>query len=236
MATYRKQVPRLPWGLPKLRVQRRNSPVGSEPLRATRARDEAIQGVASSWCIRSPIEGTQHPQASYLSLDREVSFTALHVGWHLAVRVSPPRITRERRLKPPGLDLVGGGGISSGLVLWRGTCPGWLSPMNSDPSSTEIRTQHCSAQFSPFRLSKHLRMGLVRMPHHILITRMEPWGFIKSSTQNKVVHMELSLRLSFYLRHSLGGYMVGTAIGFLVEIMEALAPQPCRRIQRKCPQ
>jgi hypothetical protein len=29
--------------------------------------------------------------------------------------------------------------------------------------------------------------------------------------------MELSLRLSFYL----GGYMVGTTVGFLVEIMEA---------------
>jgi hypothetical protein len=48
--------------------------------------------------------------------------------------------------------------------------------------------------------------------------------------------MELSLRLSFYLRHSLGGYTVGTIVGFPVEIVEALAPQSCRRIPWKCPQ
>jgi hypothetical protein len=36
--------------------------------------------------------------------------------------------------------------------------------------------------------------------------------------------MELSLCLSFYLRRSLGGYKVGTTVGFPVEIMETLAP------------
>jgi hypothetical protein len=66
-------------------------------------------------------------------------------------------------------------------------------------------------------------MGLVRMPHHILTTWMEPWGFIKLSTQNKAVHMEISLCLSFYLKHSLGGYMVGTATWFSMETVEALA-------------
>jgi hypothetical protein len=40
-----------------------------------------------------------------------------------------------------------------------------------------------------------------------------------------LVHMELSLCLSFYLRCSLGGYTVSTTVGFPVEIMEALAPQ-----------
>jgi hypothetical protein len=45
--------------------------------------------------------------------------------------------------------------------------------------------------------------------------------------------MEFSLHLSFYLRHSLRGYMVGTTTGFLVEIMEALAPQSCCRIPQK---
>jgi hypothetical protein len=49
-------------------------------------------------------------------------------------------------------------------------------------------------------------------------------GFIKSSSQNKAVHMELSLRLSFQLSHSLGGYMVGTTVRFQVTTMEALAP------------
>jgi hypothetical protein len=37
--------------------------------------------------------------------------------------------------------------------------------------------------------------------------------------------MQLSLRLSFHLRHRLGGYTVGTTLGFQVEIVEALAPQ-----------
>jgi hypothetical protein len=65
-------------GLPMLRVQRQNPPDGSEPPRANRMRDEVTQGVATSWHIRSPIEGTRHPQASYLSLDQEVSFTPLY--------------------------------------------------------------------------------------------------------------------------------------------------------------
>jgi hypothetical protein len=53
---------------------------------------------------------------------------------------------------------------------------------------------------------------------------MEPWGFIKLSVQAYTLHMKLSLCLSFYLRHSLRGYMVGTTTGFLVKTMEALAP------------
>jgi hypothetical protein len=36
--------------------------------------------------------------------------------------------------------------------------------------------------------------------------------------------MELSLRLSFYFRHSLEGYIVDTTMGFLVKIKEALTP------------
>jgi hypothetical protein len=44
----------------------------------------------------------------------------------------------------------------------------------------------------------------MQMPHHILTTQMEPWGFIKPSAQNKIVLMKLSLCLSFYLRCSLG--------------------------------
>jgi hypothetical protein len=59
------------------------------------------------------------------------------------------------------------------------------------------------------------------MPRPLLTTWMEPWGFIKPSLQNKAVHMELSLCLSFQLRHSLGGYMVGTTTGFHVETVEA---------------
>jgi hypothetical protein len=72
--------------------------------------------VASIWRIRSTFEGTRHPRASYLSQDWEVSFTPIHVGWHLAVRVFLPMITQERRLKPHSPDLIGGG-ISPCLIL-----------------------------------------------------------------------------------------------------------------------
>jgi hypothetical protein len=82
-----------------------------------------------------------------------------------------------------------------------------------------------SLQLSPSRLTKHLRTGSVRILHDILKTRMEPWDFIKSSALYLSVHMELSLCLSFYLRRSLEGYMVGTTAGFPVKIMEALASQ-----------
>jgi hypothetical protein len=62
------------------------------------------------------------------------------------------------------------------------------------------------------------------MPHHSLTTLMELSGFVKSSAENKVVHMQLSLRLSFYHRRRLGGYTMGTTMGFPVVTVEALAP------------
>jgi hypothetical protein len=37
--------------------------------------------------------------------------------------------------------------------------------------------------------------------------------------------MQLSLNVSFHLRHSFGGYMVGRTVGFWVKTVEALAPQ-----------
>jgi hypothetical protein len=79
---YLEHASQLPWGLPKLRVRRKNPPIGSEPPKATRAWDEATQRMANSWHTRSPNEGTRPHQASYLSLDREASFTPLHVDWH----------------------------------------------------------------------------------------------------------------------------------------------------------
>jgi hypothetical protein len=98
--TVSKMDPTIVKGATMLRVLRRNSLVGLESLRATRARDEVTQSVASIWPIWGPIEGIRHPQASYLSPNREVSFTPLRVGWHLAIRIFPPGITQERRLKP----------------------------------------------------------------------------------------------------------------------------------------
>jgi hypothetical protein len=77
-------------------------------------------------------------------------------------------------------------------------------------------------------------VGAYAAPHSD--KRSEPWGFIKSLAQNQAGHKEFSLRLSFYLRHSLRGYMVSTTTGFSVKIMEALAPRSHRQIPWKCQQ
>jgi hypothetical protein len=74
----------------------------------------------------------------------------------------------------------------------------------------------------------------VQMPLHILTIQIKLWGFIKPSASNQAVHTELSLRLSFYLRCNLGGYTVGTTMGFPVEIVEDLASQSHHRIPWKC--
>jgi hypothetical protein len=92
-------------GLLKLRDQRQNPLDGSKPLRGTRARDEATQRVASSWCIRIPIEVTQHSQAS----DLNMRFPSCPFMW---AGIEPSgfftRIIRERRVKPPDPDLTRG--------------------------------------------------------------------------------------------------------------------------------
>jgi hypothetical protein len=128
-------------------------------------------------------------------------------------------------LKPPSLDLMRAGGKSPYLIQWRCTCPSWFSPLNGDRGSTQILTLHRGAksqtvshlgnsgttptskspQFNSSRLLKHLRTGLVRMLHHFLTTRMEPWGFIKSSAQTYTVHMRLSLCLSFVILDTASG-------------------------------
>jgi hypothetical protein len=43
----------------------------------------------------------------------------LRVGWHPSVRVLPPGITEERRLKPIGPDLIGGHKPLSNPIEWR---------------------------------------------------------------------------------------------------------------------
>jgi hypothetical protein len=37
-------------------------------------------------------------------------------------------------------------GIRIYLVLWKGTCPCWLSTTHGDPGSTQILTRHCGAK------------------------------------------------------------------------------------------
>jgi hypothetical protein len=43
-------------------------------------------------------------------------------------------------------DREGGRGIDPCVVLWRGTCPGRLSPTNSDLGSIQILTRHCGTK------------------------------------------------------------------------------------------
>jgi hypothetical protein len=136
MAIVSQTGPTIAEGPANLRVLRQNPPVGLAPPRAM---DKATQ--------RGPIKGTQHPQALYLSPRREVSFLPLRVGWHLAIRVFLIGITWESHLKPPGPDLIGGGGISPCLVLCRGIYPSRLSPTNGDLGSTQILTRHYDAKF-----------------------------------------------------------------------------------------
>jgi hypothetical protein len=38
------------------------------------------------------------------------------------------------------------GGISPYLILWRGACPSWLSPLNGDLGSAHILTRHFGAK------------------------------------------------------------------------------------------
>jgi hypothetical protein len=65
----------------------------------------------------------------------------------------------------------------------------------------------------------------MQLLHHILQLGRNCGATLMSSALNRTVHLQLSLCLSFYLRRSLGGYTVGTTARFLVEIVEALAPQ-----------
>jgi hypothetical protein len=76
----------------------------------------------------------------------------------------------------------------------------------------------------------------VQIPYHILTIQMESWGFIKSSALYQSVQMELSLCLSFYLMHNLGGCTMSTTMRFPAKDVEALAPQSCHRILQKYPQ
>jgi hypothetical protein len=87
MTTVSKMPPTIVEGSAEAQGLKANPSVGSKLPRATRAREEATQRVASNWRIRSPIEGSQHHQASYLSPDLEVSIMPLCVGWYGAVRI-----------------------------------------------------------------------------------------------------------------------------------------------------
>jgi hypothetical protein len=103
--------------------------------------------------------------------------------------------------------------------------------VNGDLGSTQILTQLVNSETTPTRQVSIIQpLRVIKTPADGVDVQVappfdtEPWGIMKSSAQNKAIHMELSIRLSFQLRRSLGGYTVGTTAGFQIETMEALAP------------
>jgi hypothetical protein len=74
------------------------------------------------------------------------------------------------------------------LRSWLGTAVPSLRPLVSSRTPKLCRLGKFPL-FSPFRYSKHLRMGSVRTPHHLLANQMELWGFIKPSSQTYTVHI-----------------------------------------------
>jgi hypothetical protein len=126
-------------GPAKLRVLRENPLVGSMPPRANIVRDKATQSVANSlhflglhrgdltsscFVSESQLEGFLHAPLFGLASsrpgfpDRDYPGKSLETTW-------------------PGFALRD---ISHYLVLWRGTCPCWLSPVHCDLGPTQILT------------------------------------------------------------------------------------------------
>jgi hypothetical protein len=147
-------------GLPKLRVPRQNPPVGLAPPRANRAWDKATQRIASSWCYPGTHRG-EPTSSSFVYDSRPGGF--LH---------APPCRLASSQLGSPDMDYPGmtrettrpkfvPRGLQPCLVLWRGTCPCWLSPAYGDPVSTQILTLHHGASL---RLLVSLQM---RNPHRL---------------------------------------------------------------------
>jgi hypothetical protein len=138
------------------------------------------------------------------------------VDWHLATLFLPTGTTQEQCVKPPCKNLHGGH-LPLSSPMERYICLCWLSPVYSDPGSTQILIQLCSvksktisqlattrtmptrqvpSQFSPYVLSKHLRPWSVHMPH----TVFQPGQMRElheSLAKIKIVHMKHSLHLSF---------------------------------------
>jgi hypothetical protein len=171
----------------ELRVPRKKPLVGSAPSGANKARDKVTQRMASSWRYLGPHQGDL-ASSSFVSESRSGGF--LHVPSYglSSSRLGSldrdyPRTTCETS-RPEFVPGVGGS-----APIWsyeEGLCPCWLSPAYADPGSTQILIWHRSAksqtviqlmnvgttptrqvpgQFSPSRLSQHLRTGSVHMPY-----------------------------------------------------------------------
>jgi hypothetical protein len=83
--------------------------------------------------------------SSFVSKSRPKHF--LHAplcGMALSHPCFPARDYPGKTVETPGSEFDRGG-ISPCPVLWRGTCTGWLSPVNDDLGSTQILTWHYGA-------------------------------------------------------------------------------------------
>jgi hypothetical protein len=137
----------LPRGLQSLGFLGKTCQSGQRRPEQTEQRTKQYQQWPATGTFWDLIKDTQHPQALYLSPDREVSFTPHHVGWHLTVRVFLIGITRESCLKHPDQDLPGGHWPLSGPMERH--LPLLASPMSSDLGFTHFLTWHCGVIETP---------------------------------------------------------------------------------------
>jgi hypothetical protein len=143
--TISKTGPTIVVGLLKLRVPRQNSPAGSAPPKAIRARDKATHRMARRWHYLEPHQGDL-TSLNFVSESQPGGF--LHVPPCGLASSCPGSSDRDYpgttyETTRPKFVL---GGICPCLVLWRGTCPCWLSPTYGDSGSTQILTRHYSVK------------------------------------------------------------------------------------------
>jgi hypothetical protein len=136
---YLKWIPRLLCSLSKLMVRRQNPSMGQSHPEEPKWGTKRHKGWPTFLHTRCPIKGTRHPQASYLSLDYEVSFTPLcglvssHLGflhgipgkeaWNHLVRIW---LREHYPLSDP----------MERHVPWLARTPERWNKLHSDPDST----------------------------------------------------------------------------------------------------
>jgi hypothetical protein len=137
-------------GPAKLRVRRQKPPIRLALPGTNRAMDKATQGMANNWHFLGPHRGDL-TSSSFVSESRLGGFLPTPPCGLASSRSGfPAREYPGKSRETPSQDLSAGGegGISPCLILWRGTCPCWLSPMHSDLSSTQILTLALWCQIS----------------------------------------------------------------------------------------